>query len=63
MLMTGVNRVSHTGKLVVEDDGSLDGALVLHGLQALGPLIQLECLVDDSFDLYLARVEIVDSGG
>jgi len=48
--------------LVVEDNGGLDSALVLHGLQALSPLVQLESLVDDSCDFYLARVEIVDGG-
>jgi hypothetical protein len=47
---------------LVEDNGGLDGTLVLHGLQALSPLVQLESLVDDSCDLYLARVEIVDGG-
>jgi hypothetical protein len=40
--------------LVIEDDGSLDGALVSHGLQALAPLLKLECLVDDTFDFDLA---------
>jgi hypothetical protein len=47
---------------LVEDNGGLDGALVLHGLQALSPLLKLESLVDNSFDLDLARVQIVDGG-
>jgi hypothetical protein len=45
---------------LVEDNGGLDGALVLHGLQALSPLLKLESLVDNSLDLDLARVEIVN---
>lgn len=40
--------------LIIEDDGCLDGALVLHGLQALAPLLELESLVDDTLNLDLA---------
>lgn len=47
---------------LVEDNGGLDGTLVLHRLQALSPLLKLESLIDDPFDLNLARVEIIDSG-
>jgi hypothetical protein len=47
---------------LVEDNGGLDGTLVLHGLQALSPLLKLESLVDNSLDLDLARVQIVDRG-
>ena len=42
------------GGLVVEDNSSLDGALVLHGLQALAPLLEFEGLVDDTLNLDLA---------
>lgn len=41
---------------LIEDNGGLDGALVLHRLETLGPLLQLERLVDDSCDLDLALV-------
>jgi len=47
---------------LVEDNGGLDGTLVLHRLQALSPLLKLESLVDNSLDLDLARVQIVDRG-
>ena len=39
--------------LVLEDNSGLDGALVLHGFQAFAPLLKLEGLVDDSFNLDL----------
>ncbi len=41
---------------LVKDNGRLDGTLVLHRLETLGPLLQLERLVDDPLDLDLARV-------
>ena len=40
--------------LVFENNGCLNGALVLHRLQALAPLLEFECLVDDTFDFDLA---------
>jgi len=46
---------------LVKDNGSLDGTLVAHALEALFPLFELEGLVDDTLDLDLARIEIVDS--
>jgi hypothetical protein len=61
MLKQGNGSVDDHGSLVVENDGCLDCALVLHGLQALSPLVELEGLIDDPFDLDLARVEIVNS--
>jgi hypothetical protein len=48
---------------LIKRDGSLDGRLVLHRLQTLRPLLKLEGLVDDTLDLDLARVEVVDGGG
>ena len=45
---------------LVKGDGGLNGALVLHGLEALGPLLNLEDLVDNSVDFHLSGVEIVD---
>ena len=60
MLKQGNYWVDDYGSLVVENNGSLDCALVLHGLQALSPLVELEGLIDDPFDLDLARVEIVN---
>jgi len=41
---------------LVEHNCSLDGTLVLHGLETLGPLLQLESLVDDTLDLDLTAV-------
>lgn len=38
--------------ILVEGDGSLDGALVPHGLETLSPLLEFEHLVDNSVDLY-----------
>jgi hypothetical protein len=49
--------------LIVENDSSLDGALVSHRLQALAPLLELEGLVDDSGDLYFAGIEVPNGGG
>ena len=40
--------------LVLEDNSSLDGALVLHRLQAFTPLLELEGLVNNTLDLDLA---------
>jgi hypothetical protein len=51
------------GGLVVEDNGGFDGSLVPHGLQAFAPLLQLESLVDNTPNIHLARVEVVDCGG
>jgi hypothetical protein len=42
------------GHLVVEDNSGLDGALVLHRLQALAPLLELESLVDNALNLDFA---------
>ena len=47
---------------LVKGNRSLDGALIAHRLQALLPLIELERLVDDTVDLDLAAVEIVNRG-
>lgn len=47
----------------VKDNRGLDGALVPHRLQTLLPLIQLEGLVDNTLDLDLAAIEVVDRGG
>lgn len=48
---------------LVKGDGSLDGGLVAHRLQALLPLLDLEHLVHNAVNLDLARVEVVDRGG
>lgn len=59
-------RSSHNSSYLpglVEGDGSLDGALVTHRLQALGPLVNLEHLVDNTVDFDLAGVQVVDSSG
>lgn len=47
---------------LVEGDGSLDGRLVLHGLETFGPLLNLEGLVDDAIDSDLSGVKVVNSG-
>ena len=49
--------------LVLENNGCFDGGLVLHGLQALAPLLELEGLVNNAFDLDLARIEVVNGSG
>jgi hypothetical protein len=49
----GLLCVNHRRQLV-EDNGGLDGALVLHGLQALAPLLELEDLVDNALNIDLA---------
>lgn len=41
---------------LVERNCSLDGTLVLHGLETLRPLLQLERLVDDALDLDLTAI-------
>ena len=41
---------------LVEDDCGLNGALVLHCFQTIGPLLQLEGLVDNALDLDLAAI-------
>jgi len=41
---------------LVEDNGGLDGTLVLHGLQTFTPLFKLISLVNDTLNLYLAGV-------
>lgn len=48
---------------LLENDGGLDGALVLDALQRLAKVLELEGLVDDALGLDLARVEVVDGGG
>lgn len=52
--LLGVGHGSHSP--LVEHDRSLDGSLVLHRLQALLPLLQLERLVHDAIDLDLALI-------
>ena len=39
-----------------------DGRLVLHCFDTLLPLLELESLVDDAFDLDLAAIEVVNCG-
>ena len=48
---------------LIKSNSRLDSGLVLHGLETLLPLVELEGLVDDPRDLDLAAVEIVDGGG
>ena len=45
---------------LVEDDSGLDGRLVPHCLQALGPLLDLESLVYNTLNLDLAALEIIN---
>lgn len=40
----------------IEYNSSLDSGLVLHALETLGPLLELESLVDNSLDLDFAAV-------
>lgn len=47
---------------LVKDNSSLDGSLVLHRLQALRPLLQLEGLVDNPFHIHLATIKIINRG-
>jgi hypothetical protein len=48
---------------LVEGDGCFDGGLVFHCLETLLlPLLQLESLIDDAFDLDLATIKVVDGG-
>jgi len=49
-----------TSTNLVKGDSGLDSTLVLHALETLGPLLQLESLVDDSLDLDLTTVEVID---
>ena len=39
-------RAQRSASRLVEDDGGLDGLLGLHAVEALGPLLELERLVD-----------------
>lgn len=55
--------VQKTFKGLLEDNGSLNSALVFHSLQTFAPLIELIGLVDNSLDLYLARIKVSDGGG
>lgn len=48
---------------LVPDNSSLDGGLVANGLKGLGPLLHLEHLVNDTLDLDLARLHVVDGSG
>ena len=41
---------------LIENNGSLNGTLVLHRLETLLPLVELECLVDDARNLDLSFV-------
>jgi len=48
---------------LIKNDSGLDSTLVLHGFQTLRPLLELKCLVNNTTDLNLAGVKILDSGG
>lgn len=45
---------------LIENDGRLDGLLGANGLEGLRPLFELESLVDNTLNLDLARVEVVN---
>jgi hypothetical protein len=47
---------------LVKNNGCLDGALILHRLQTLSPLLEFERLVDDALHLNLARVKVTNGG-
>jgi hypothetical protein len=55
-------RISFQSHLI-KDDSRLDSALVLDRLQSLTPLLELEGLVDNAFDLDFSRIKVVDSSG
>lgn len=59
LLLSITTRLSN----LVKSNGSLDGSLVPHRLQAFLPLLDLEHLVDDSIDLHLACVKVRDRSG
>jgi len=44
----------------IEDNGSLDGALVLDRLESFSVLLQFEGLVDNTLGLDFAVVQVVD---
>jgi len=50
-------------RLLVKGDGSLDSTLVFHCCHTFAPLFKLVSLVDNSRNLHLARVQIVNRSG
>lgn len=48
---------------LVENDSGLDCRLVLHSLQTFCPLFELVGLVDNSLDLDLAGIEVINGSG
>jgi hypothetical protein len=49
--------------LVIEGNSSLNSALILHRLKTLLPLLKFERLIDNTCNLDLPGIEIVDGGG
>ena len=64
LVSTSIIRLIHLcANILVERDSSLDGRLVPHSLQTLGPLIKLECFIDNTVDLDFASIEVVNGSG
>jgi hypothetical protein len=48
---------------LIEHNGSLDGTFVTHRLKTLLPLLDPVHLIDNSLDIDLARVKVINSSG